>query len=499
MFTESTFGSLSIPKDTTWGFTYENDVISAGNIQDGRWANTKATVNTRFADIPSSYGYLRSPWNINPSPYVTRFASDAIPLPSCSQYYEALNTDYTMSFVDAIQKGPHASVHASLGNVFGCDTLVPMLELGLLNEGNALMNLCGQWSYYMKDLYRDNYLKPKVGCTTDDFDSNPNNIQCGYECDSSQNANTTAAIKELLSRGFVPDTLTDDDWETWREFVCTGDGYKIIVGTHMESASSSDPSFWPVHPTQERLLHARIMSTGAETFDWADDPVNDYVCDNAQCYVSEKGTKDYHDVCCYGHFVYDQLLDFVSANASAYYGPTNYEIMLATNPILSEYSMPYIYDNFFYAHCADVGVDDLLEDLFEKSIRNAADSTSVSGLVLSGDFETTGSSVVPGTMDVPSDISEPSSPSDPTDPSAPSDPTDPSSTSDVDFSDPSAPSDMSDTSPADPNQPSDLTDPNDITDFSDRQDGQTDAGIVGGVVVALSDRKLRTSRAEAEH
>ncbi len=68
------------------------------------------------------------------------------------------------------------------------------------------------------------------------------------------------------------------------------------VGSHMDSSSASDPSFWLVHPSQERLLHATMLATrvsfgssdGGDNDDDADhwplDAVSEYVCDTAICY-----------------------------------------------------------------------------------------------------------------------------------------------------------------------------------------------------------------------
>lgn len=40
----------------------------------------------------------------------------------------------------------------------------------------------------------------------------------------------------------------------WKDFICTGDGYKVFGGDHLESASPADPSFWVIHPALERML-----------------------------------------------------------------------------------------------------------------------------------------------------------------------------------------------------------------------------------------------------
>lgn len=117
----------------------------------------------------------------------------------------------------------------------------------------------------------------------------------------------------------------------WREFVCNGDGAKIFVGDHVESASPADPSFWPIHPTLERLLQAKYMSGGFNDNSWPTDSVNEYVCDKANCYEEIDGEQvvDYYDACCYGHYETDQLLDFVNADKTSGYGLTNKQVLIS--------------------------------------------------------------------------------------------------------------------------------------------------------------------------
>ena len=90
----------------------------------------------------------------------------------------------------------------------------------------------------------------------------------------------------------------------WAAFVCSGDGYRIYPGDHIESASPADPSFWSllftlappslhssslssdcrvVHPTLERLFQARLMVGGFDDESWPSDPVTEFVCSGASC------------------------------------------------------------------------------------------------------------------------------------------------------------------------------------------------------------------------
>lgn len=117
------------------------------------------------------------------------------------------------------------------------------------------------------------------------------------------------------------------------------------------------------HPTLERLLHTKLMVGGFETTAWGVDSEEDSVCIRYECYENNEYGK--WDECCYGHFENDQMLDFINGIKENYVGPTNGEIVAATDPTSSNYSMPYIYDDFSWGHCSD-DFASLLEDLAEK-------------------------------------------------------------------------------------------------------------------------------------
>lgn len=66
------YGNTQNPTNSI-AFTYENDSVLDARIIGGRWNNLEAEMNTNYPDLYSGYGYLRSPWNLNPSPYVSRY------------------------------------------------------------------------------------------------------------------------------------------------------------------------------------------------------------------------------------------------------------------------------------------------------------------------------------------------------------------------------------------------------------------------------------------
>ena len=72
------------------------------------------------------------------------------------------------------------------------------------------------------------------------------------------------------------------------------DGKYVLSGDHIESASPADPSFWVIHPTLERLLHARLLAGGFSDESWATDAKNQFVCNYAKCVIDETGQGSFH-------------------------------------------------------------------------------------------------------------------------------------------------------------------------------------------------------------
>jgi hypothetical protein len=152
--------------------------------------------------------------------------------------------------------------------------------------------------------------------------------------------------------------MPDEGWDAWTAFVCGGDGSKIYAGDHLESASPADPSFWPIHPTLERVFQAKLMAGGFVDSDtWPTDPVTEYVCNKAVCYEEDEQAFGNWDTCCYGHYENDQMLDAPNNDRYTYVGPTNKDIHDGTNPQNPQYSMEYIYDTFTWSHCIQEGYD----------------------------------------------------------------------------------------------------------------------------------------------
>ena len=309
---------------------------------------------------------MRGAWNTNPSPYVSRFSTNDIPVPSCQSIYMFLKDQTDMSsFLYQASFAPHAAIHGAVGAAFGCDKMEPLLDLGYLSDYDELLTVCRKWSFAMKELFRTGYVAPRTDCSYSSLEES--DIDCGYECDRSANTEISAKLRHFVD---LQNRLSDEEMSDWRQFVCTGDGYKIFSGDHLESASPADPSFWVIHPTLERLTHAKLMVGGFIDEKWESDKVNEKVCDKASCYISDYGDQDYYEECCYGHYEFDQVLDYVNGNKTNFIGSTNADVFKATDPRFSTYSMTYVYDSFTWDHCSELKSLDftgLLSNIKDKS------------------------------------------------------------------------------------------------------------------------------------
>lgn len=366
-FTPDTFGTITPASDPEWGYTYRNDTIKGGRIPDGRFKHLKAEHNYKFEkfdQIDANYGYLRAPWNANPSPFISRFSGYTTALPSCTDHYAWLKDNTFTDFMSDSPYSPHASVHGAIGSVMGCDLMDPLREQGVFASTYQQNKFCQKWTFIIKELYRKNFL---VGANSGDCSYTSLDAEgqsCHFICNKdsedggkSKYDNMGLQLENLVSTTYTGSVLTSDQYNLMRDFICDGDGAKVFAGDHTESASPADPSFWPIHPTLERLTQAKFLAGGFSDTTWPSDSVNDYVCDKAQCYekdaVTGETTLDYDAACCYGHYESDQLLDYITPSKGQGTGPTNRETMDGLDPTNPDYSMPYIYDGFTWDHCTE--------------------------------------------------------------------------------------------------------------------------------------------------
>jgi hypothetical protein len=216
MFTNETFGSLPVPVEEDFAFTYANDSILDGRILDGLWQDFAAELQGSSI-FGNSFGYMRAPWNLNPSPYLSRFPLKSIEMPSCEVYFYYLLTQNSM--ISWLQNAPydiHGSLHTGIGGLFGCDLLIPMMEVGLINSMDDLKTLCAQWGTIIKLMYRGNFITPKTNCEVESFEKDL--FQCGFDRVKSM-SETVAGLSLIMKPYLDTSSYTTGDFEKWVDFI----------------------------------------------------------------------------------------------------------------------------------------------------------------------------------------------------------------------------------------------------------------------------------------
>jgi len=122
--------------------------------------------------------------------------------------------------------------------------------------------------------------------------------------------------------------------------MCNGKRY--WPGDQLEAGSPVEASFWPIHPTIDRLLQYKYLAMPFTDHSWDSSGV---------CIVPDVG--------CKGHHAYDlttfeaNIINDVGNSTELRY-LTNQEIRDSVRPG-SSYRMPYLYEHFEWKHCDDEG------------------------------------------------------------------------------------------------------------------------------------------------
>jgi len=212
------YGTTIKPQDISQGFTYKADSLLDAAIPDGLWKGLKAEMNTNYEDLKYGYGYLRAPWNLNPSPYISRFVfefNDTVLLPSCGSHYEILQYDDMMDFFFKMQLSPHGATHAALGGIYGCDLFDPLVESGHIFSKSSANSLCSIWFTFVKEFYRYNYLTPEKNCVVNE--KNIEDSLCKFVCNPDKVSDMTSRLFGLQSHNI--DISKSDAAEVWENFI----------------------------------------------------------------------------------------------------------------------------------------------------------------------------------------------------------------------------------------------------------------------------------------
>ena len=334
--------------------------------------NDSESVVPGFPLVTNAYGLTRSPWNMNKVPYVTRhnqsygFPLDYTILPGCSDMYNQMLQPLWSQFGASIQYSPHGSLHIAIGGTWGADYASFLTENDNFNYRYSKAQPMG--TITMARTWRSGWLSCPSSCSHD-TPSTECKCTCGHVHEYIHNNRSSDIISKMYpslaaaAHFTISDEGTDIS-DTLLRLVCNDyEGMNPEVGDFMESASPSDPLFWPTHPTLDRLWHWRsINGFSDESWDsstcWGHNAEDVTVWKKGYDAVqisqgggkagtSEEGTIDGMLLGAAGLASGMSTLD----TRNGYY--TNAE--LYTKFSASNRLLPYVYDTFEWEHCEAEG------------------------------------------------------------------------------------------------------------------------------------------------
>lgn len=356
-------------------FGRARDASTAGHvIAKGRWAYTPVMSDAgSFSNITNAFGLLRSPWNANPTPYVTRhfkvlnLTQGGYPtFPDCGTIYQCFSSKSVAEMNECLNGDTHGPVHVMLGGQWHVGSTQQHAVFHYSMERVQLL--------VFKNLWRRGFASCDAAC-------DGNSSSCACSCDLAVDADPYEVlaqagvlhqIDQVTDRIFFDhDDQTyhlqglgaDEESVQWRMILNSlcNPGH---VGELYTSNAPADPLFWPIHTSAERLLSwKRIQShlglPDGKDFDqsWgyahpsttpSDTGV---VCDWSGVDGESQALPTCETRTCEGHRADDILPsgDFVGDGASY----TNQEFYDWLDPYNEQ--LPYLYDNFEWDVCDEQG------------------------------------------------------------------------------------------------------------------------------------------------
>mmetsp|Transcript_6339 Transcript_6339/g.19217 ORF Transcript_6339/g.19217 Transcript_6339/m.19217 type:complete len:696 (-) Transcript_6339:220-2307(-) len=299
-----------------WDFTRDAEGGS-GPGNPALWDETKGV----FAWRPRVDSQLRAPWNFSPSPLVTRprafcgVSHDLSEWPTCAEHRGVVDADSLEQLLLKVQGPAHGIVHMMLGGLAGCGETLASLDRSILLSMKDYLQLA--WRLDLLEFAEN----ASYACV-------PREAWELRYFDNPEANRVIIRLADVPDRDAVYDALCDGE-STW------------IWGEQAGADSPWDPSFWPMHPTLDRLFQYKRLVDPETAIDWPTSP-------SRSCKWEEIGAA------CVGHrprdltaFTSTVLDDGVYESRQV----TNIEMLRAADP--RDYRLDYIYDDFAWDHCAD--------------------------------------------------------------------------------------------------------------------------------------------------
>jgi len=334
----------------------------AWKIRDSRF-RAAAMLGVAEADdgtvLHNAYGLVRSPWNENPSPYVTRVQHPSAIFPSCAMTFDTLFGEAAPAtltgFMVAFEDVPHADVHKSIGGLVVDERSYDAVR-------TALRVATGLDTEYPDGIHI--LMLPKHAWRLNIADlkaAGPN------QCASSAGTAGTAACASLacdettdlaaLGRLAIEVGIEvdwDTDWDDQGKLAALGEAVcdlAVFKGDNFEASGTGDPAFFAIHPTLIRLFQLRELSADRPPLvdNWAtqDDTEDACVFMAGRC-VDVTGADADLARCCAGHHSYST---YYTSDGSFAPAATNADVVQTVSASNADPETAIVFHHFSYAHC----------------------------------------------------------------------------------------------------------------------------------------------------
>ena len=136
--------------------------------------------STKYPVLKNAYGFLRSNWNLNPSPYISRYSPVRWPMANCYHFQQLLAEASVTGFTNHAPYLPHGSIHVNIGGIFGCELLKSLVARQHIIGEHNLHRVSVNWSFQIKELYRKMIITFPDRCKYSLL--TPKNVSCKYRC-----------------------------------------------------------------------------------------------------------------------------------------------------------------------------------------------------------------------------------------------------------------------------------------------------------------------------
>mmetsp|Transcript_73800 Transcript_73800/g.210475 ORF Transcript_73800/g.210475 Transcript_73800/m.210475 type:complete len:697 (-) Transcript_73800:230-2320(-) len=373
VYSASTWTNSSI-FDNNW-FGAVDDGGADYVITEGRWAYQTVMQNAQdWSGIHNPYGLLRSPWNTNPTPYITRsrytygVKDGGWTIPDCTNFHETADVEWIGDLFSSLNGELHGPIHIMIGGQW--DFADASFNMSHAVSAESAKQMSDVFLLASKYLWRQGYLRCPESCSSD----TPVD-ECQCSCPYTKDYSDDEALEFMRDRGLVDmaallgeDTFVGDagftGFKELLDLVC----HVGHAGEMFTSAAPYDPTFWPLHGVAERFLsykriaaewgittinetwgyrHGKVMSDTHVVCDWDSVAHKSGGVESMELPACTKG------VTCSGHRADDILPmgDFLG-NGDTY---SNVEWYNFTRPWNED--LPYVYDSYSsWPGCSEQGI-----------------------------------------------------------------------------------------------------------------------------------------------